>query len=86
MNYSLSPNAALPQPESAFVSPQPSVTVQTFHNILHQMFNAGEKVSDLIFSPGRPPQVEISGDLQGVPVPGLEKLSAPQIKEMADLM
>jgi len=50
------------------------------------MLSAGEKVSDLIFSPGRPPQVELTGDLQGVPIPGLERLLPPQIKAMADLM
>ncbi len=50
------------------------------------MLAVDSKVSDLIFSPGRPPQVELSGDLQGVPLPGLEKLTAPQIKAMVDLM
>ncbi len=61
-------------------------TPQQFHGVLQRMLAAGEKVSDLIFSPGRPPQVELSGDLQGVPIPGLEKLSAPAVKAMADLM
>ena len=60
--------------------------IQAFHNVLHRMLNAGDKVSDLIFSPGRPPQVELSGDLQGVQIPGLERLLPPQIKAMADLM
>ena len=59
---------------------------QAFHNVLRRMLSAGEKVSDLIFSPGRPPQVELTGDLQGVPIPGLERLLPPQIKAMADLM
>ena len=57
-----------------------------FHQILGRMLAAGDKVSDLIFSPGRPPQVELSGDLQGVPIPGYEALKPPQIKTMADLM
>ena len=50
------------------------------------MLAAGDNVSDLIFSPGRPPQVEITGDLKGVPIAGLERLTAPNIKAMADLM
>jgi twitching motility protein PilT len=50
------------------------------------MLAAGDKVSDLIFSPGRPPQVELSGDLEGVAVPGLEKLKPADIKAMADVM
>ena len=60
--------------------------IQAFHNVLRRMLGAGEKVSDLIFSPGRPPQVELVGDLQGIPIPGLERLTPPQIKAMADLM
>lgn len=60
--------------------------MQSFHNVLRRMLAVDSKVSDLIFSPGRPPQVELSGDLQGVPLPGLEKLTAPQIKAMVDLM
>jgi twitching motility protein PilT len=50
------------------------------------MLGAGDKVSDLIFSPGRPPQVELTGDLHGVPIPGLERLTPPQIKAIADLL
>lgn len=43
--------------------------------VLRQMLRASDKVSDLIFSPGRPPQVELGGQLQPVNVPGLEKLT-----------
>ena len=50
------------------------------------MLAVDDKVSDLIFSPGRPPQVELTGDLQGVPIPGLELLKPAQIKSVADLM
>ena len=57
-----------------------------FHDILGRMLAAGDKVSDLIFSPGRPPQVELTGDLQGVPIPGIEALKPDQIRSMADLM
>ena len=50
------------------------------------MLHAGDKVSDLIFSPGRPPQVELSGDLEGVNISGLEMLKPPHIKAFADIM
>lgn len=83
----------LPKPPSAPAPAAPganpagvSQNVQAFHNVLKRMLAAGDKVSDLIFSPGRPPQVELTGDLQGVPIPGLERLTPPQIKAMADLM
>jgi len=46
-----------------------------FIAVLRQMLSASEKVSDLIFSPGRPPQVELSGKLEPVRIPGLEKLT-----------
>lgn len=73
-------------PATAHPNPAAAQNMQAFHNVLHRMLAAGEKVSDLIFSPGRPPQVELTGDLQGVPIPGLERLTPPQIKAMADLM
>ncbi len=50
------------------------------------MLAAGDKVSDLIFSPGRPPQVELSGDLEPVPIPGYEMLKPPHIKAFVDVM
>ncbi|HEX8494489.1 MAG TPA: PilT/PilU family type 4a pilus ATPase [Pyrinomonadaceae bacterium] len=46
-----------------------------FVQVLQRMLGVSDKVSDLIFSPGRPPQVELVGKLQGVPIPGLEKLT-----------
>ncbi|MBC7899439.1 MAG: PilT/PilU family type 4a pilus ATPase [Saprospiraceae bacterium] len=67
-------------------APVLSKNVQSFQNILRRMLAVDPKVSDLIFSPGRPPQVELTGDLQGVPIPGLDQLAAAQIKAMADLM
>lgn len=67
-------------------APPINQNLQSFQNVLNRMLAVDSKVSDLIFSPGRPPQVELTGDLQGVPIPGLEKLKAPQIKAMADLM
>ncbi|MDQ3473059.1 MAG: PilT/PilU family type 4a pilus ATPase [Acidobacteriota bacterium] len=46
-----------------------------FVTVLRQMLHASEKVSDLIFSPGRAPQIELAGKLQPVIIPGLEKLT-----------
>jgi twitching motility protein PilT len=47
-------------------------------NVLRQMLAVSDKVSDLIFSPGRPPQVELVGKLQPVPIAGVEKLTPAQ--------
>jgi len=69
---------------SAATAPLPDT--EGFHKILATMLAAGDKVSDLIFSPGRPPQVELTGDLQGVPISGYEALKPAQIKTIADIM
>lgn len=71
---------------AAVAAPPVNQNLQSFHNVLNRMLAIDSKVSDLIFSPGRPPQVELTGDLEGVAIPGLEKLTAPQIKAMADLL
>jgi twitching motility protein PilT len=54
--------------------------------VLQQMLGVSEKVSDLIFSPGRPPQVELVSKLQGVPIAGLEKLVPAQTYAIAKLI
>jgi twitching motility protein PilT len=50
------------------------------------MLSVSDKVSDLIFSPGRPPQVELMGELQPVAVPGLEKLLPTHTASLAKLI
>jgi twitching motility protein PilT len=57
-----------------------------FINVLQRMLAMSDKVSDLIFSPGRPPQVELLGKLQGVPVPGLDKLLPTHTAAIAKLI
>jgi len=54
--------------------------------VLQQMLEVSDKVSDLIFSPGRPPQVELVSKLQGVPIAGLEKLTPAQTYAIAKLI
>lgn len=46
-----------------------------FPNLVAMMVRKSNKVSDLIFSPGRPPQVELLGKLEPVPAPGWEMLT-----------
>src|SRR5216117_2545229 len=64
-------------------SPSGSLNIGT---ILQQMLAVSDKVSDLIFSPGRPPQIELAGKLQGVPVVGLEKLTPAHTAGIAKLI
>lgn len=49
--------------------------VPNFLVVLQRMLAVSNKVSDLIFSPGRPPQIELISKLQPVMIPGLEKLT-----------
>jgi twitching motility protein PilT len=51
--------------------------------LLAGMLRASEKVSDLIFSPGRPPQVEVHGQLTAVEIPGSSILSADDTRRIA---
>src|SRR5256886_2612000 len=59
-----------PPPPAPAATPPP----MNFINVLQRMLGVSDKVSDLIFSPGRPPQIELVGKLQPVQIPGLEKL------------
>jgi twitching motility protein PilT len=66
---------ATPATHATDASGAPAAAPLNFVHVLHTMLSVSGKVSDLIFSPGRPPQVELLGKLQGVPYPGLEKLT-----------
>jgi twitching motility protein PilT len=57
-----------------------------FMAILREMLRASDKVSDLIFSPGRPPQIELAGKLVPVNVAGLEKLTPAHTAGIAKLI
>lgn len=46
-----------------------------FSQVVQQMLAVSTKISDLIFSPGRPPQVELIGKLTPVEIPGMEMLT-----------
>ena len=53
---------------------------------LKTMLSVSDKVSDLIFSPGRAPQIELVGKLQPVVTPGLEKLTPAHTASIAKLL
>jgi twitching motility protein PilT len=74
---------------STVQSPVESTSPQTSLNlgsILQKMLAVSDKVSDLIFSPGRPPQIELVGKLQPVDIPGLDKLTPPQTAAIAKII
>jgi twitching motility protein PilT len=51
--------------------------------LLSAMLRTSSKVSDLFFSPGRPPTVELNGRLTPVQVPGLPALTADDTRRIA---
>jgi twitching motility protein PilT len=67
-------------------TPASAVPSLNFIGMLRQMLKTSDKVSDLIFSPGRPPQIELGGKLQGVRIPGLEKLTPAHTASMAKII
>jgi twitching motility protein PilT len=52
-------------------------------SLLVAMLGASDKISDLIFSPGRPPQVQVYGQLVPVQIPGLLSLTADDTRRIA---
>ena len=54
--------------------------------VLQQMLGVSDKVSDLIFSPGRPPQIELISKLQPVPITGIDKLTPAQTLAIAKII
>jgi twitching motility protein PilT len=70
----MKPTAAHMQPDVRIATPQ----------LIQAMLTASDHVSDLIFSPGRAPQVESKGELIEVKFKGLETLSPRQTMEIAE--
>jgi twitching motility protein PilT len=68
-----------------------SVTLEDFSGsdraatstLLTAMLRAAEKISDLIFSPGRPPQVQVYGQMIPVQVPGITMLTPDDTRHIA---
>ncbi|HLW87145.1 MAG TPA: PilT/PilU family type 4a pilus ATPase [Terriglobales bacterium] len=70
-------------PTSSFFEPSTSFDSGATQALLGAMLRAHEHVSDLIFSPGRPPQVEVHGHLVPVQAPGFRTLSADDTRRIA---
>jgi twitching motility protein PilT len=68
------------------IEQSPNQTSLNLGSILQKMLAVSDKVSDLIFSPGRAPQIELVGKLQPVDIPGLDKLTPPQTAAIAKII
>ncbi|MDP9146980.1 MAG: PilT/PilU family type 4a pilus ATPase [Acidobacteriota bacterium] len=75
-----------PAPAPVSAQPAPQRTIQTAQLITAMVKSQG-RVSDLIFSPGRAPQIEVNGQLVELKYKGLECLSAQDTHAIAhDIM
>ncbi len=74
------------QPDISNPQPPSDPPLPNFIDVLRLMLRVSDKVSDLIFSPGRPPQIELTGKLQPVRIPGLEKLTPAHTASIAKLI
>src|SRR5689334_6907541 len=73
-------------PNNPNSQPPASPAPLNFMAVLREMLRASDKVSDLIFSPGRPPQIELAGKLVPVRIAGLEKLLPQHTAGIAKLI
>ncbi|MCC7044299.1 MAG: PilT/PilU family type 4a pilus ATPase [Acidobacteria bacterium] len=63
---------------------QPTTPRVPTQQLVGTMLKESEKISDLIFSPGRAPQIEVRGELRELRYRGLEQLSPRQTHEIAE--
>src|SRR5262249_39148508 len=61
--------------EQALAGVIETMSTINFSQVVQEMLSVSDKISDLIFSPGRPPQVELIGKLTPVHIPGMEMLT-----------
>jgi twitching motility protein PilT len=74
---------AAPAPLQIKLDPSSNTGAVATNALLTAMLRATDKVSDLIFSPGRPPQVEVYGQLIPVQSAGLRLLTADDTRRIA---
>ena len=88
MSQSTAPTpAASPLPTMPAQSSNPlQAATDNFHRVLVAMTSVEGRVSDLIFSPGRPPQVELNSRLTPVNIPGLEMLTPDHTSTIATVL
>ncbi|MGA8490874.1 MAG: PilT/PilU family type 4a pilus ATPase [Terriglobales bacterium] len=70
-------------PISVVLEPPTGSGAMATHTLLAAILRANNQVSDLIFSPGRMPQVEVNGQLIGVQGAGLRPFTADDTRRIA---
>jgi twitching motility protein PilT len=65
---------------------RPLATIEGLNRILLALVGISDKVSDIIFSPGKPAQVELNSQLRGARIQGLEVLSEADTADLARVL
>jgi twitching motility protein PilT len=74
---------AAPVAASISVALEPTNGAIATSKLLAALLRAHDQVSDLIFSPGRVPQIEVHGQLIAIQAPGLRPLTADDTRRIA---
>jgi twitching motility protein PilT len=70
-------------PDVAAARTSPFASLEGLNRILLAIHSVPGNISDVIFSPGRPPQMEINSQLRAARVPGIDNLTAEHTAEIA---
>ncbi len=65
---------------------RPFASLEALNRVLIALVGVSDKVSDLIFSPGKPPQVELNSQLRAARIPGHDLLTADDTADLARLL
>ncbi len=65
---------------------RPFATIEGLNRVLLALVGISDKVSDIIFSPGKPPQVELNSQLRAARIPGHDLLTADDTADLARLL
>ncbi len=61
-------------------------TIEGLNRVLVALVGISDNVSDIIFSPGKPAQVELNSQLRGARIPGLELLTEEDTADLARVL
>jgi twitching motility protein PilT len=73
-------------PPPAAPAGRPLDTLEKVNRMLLGLVGLSDKVSDIIFSPGKPPQVELNSQLRAARFPGLDALSPDDTADLARVL
>jgi hypothetical protein len=80
----MSPNdATIAALEDQLFGPADGIPPNLAPSMIMAMLDVGDGISDLIFSVGRPAQVEKHGELTGVDIPGVPQLTIAQTAQIS---